>query len=57
LPPSWIRIFHSAPPAIVLPSGSERERERESFTCTQNSRSKCNFVSLRFLDSPDDRKM
>jgi len=32
-------------------------RERARFTRAQNNRSKCNFVSLRFLDTPDDKMM
>jgi hypothetical protein len=34
-----------------------RERERVRFTRALNTRSKCNFVSLRFLDTPYDKKL
>jgi len=33
------------------------ESERERFTRAQNTRSKCYFVFLRFLGTPDDKKM
>ena len=36
---------------------SERERERVRFTRALNTRSKCNFVSLRFLDTAYDKKL